>query len=115
MGAGTPVCRDRVAGCSAPTPPQEATSPHSTHRQLGLLELRPRGAQDGAQAEGRPGRVSGRGAPRTGLRPRGAQDGAQAEGRPGRGSAGAGLLGSGGGRPALGLGLGGRRHGRGCR
>ena len=70
-----------VVGCSAPGLPRKQLPPHSAHRQLGLLERRPRGGQDRAQAEGRPG----------------------------RGSAGAGLLGSGSSRPVLGVGLGGHQ------
>ena len=81
MEAETPVWRDWGGGVFSPRPPQEATPRHSAHRQLGLLERRPRGGQDRAQAEGCPG----------------------------RGSAGAGLLGSGSSRPVLGVGLGGHQ------
>ena len=61
-------------------------SPHASPGS-NLPSFHPQAAGSaGAQAKRRPGRSSGRGAPRTGLRPRGAQDGAQAEGRPGWGS-----------------------------
>ena len=54
-------------------------SPHASPGS-NLPSFHPQAAGSaGAQAKRRPGRGSGRGAPRTGLRPRGAQDGAQQE------------------------------------